>query len=214
MPEIHTYTTYKFEELSDEAKENAIRALKEINVDGGFEWWDTTVENAADIADMLGINTRVKRVKRVDGTYGYLPAIYFSGFWSQGDGACFEGSYQYKKGSVKAVKEEMPHDIELHRIAEGLAEVQKLNFYQIKARVSHHGRYSHSMSTTIDVSRKDGQDFVHGTSEQEVKDLLRSFMDWIYQQLESEYEYLLDDEQVKDSIIANGYDFHEDGTQA
>ena len=32
------------------------------------------------------------------------PVISYSGFCSQGDGACFEGCYEYKKGGVQAVK--------------------------------------------------------------------------------------------------------------
>ena len=33
-----TYTVYSYDELSDDAKENAIRELYDINVD--YEWWD------------------------------------------------------------------------------------------------------------------------------------------------------------------------------
>jgi len=42
-----TTTVYTFEELSDEAKENAVSRLRDINVD--HEWWDCTYDDAARI---------------------------------------------------------------------------------------------------------------------------------------------------------------------
>jgi len=36
-------------------------------------------------------------------------------------------------------------------------------------------------------------------------------MRWIYRQLKTEYEYSVSDEVVAENIIANGYEFTEDG---
>jgi hypothetical protein len=36
-------------------------------------------------------------------------------------------------------------------------------------------------------------------------------MDWLYLTLEKEYEYLTSEETIKESLIANEYDFTEDG---
>jgi len=40
-------TVYKFDELSDEAKQQSIENLYDLNVD--YEWWDCTYEDAENI---------------------------------------------------------------------------------------------------------------------------------------------------------------------
>ena len=42
-----TITVYKFNELSDEAKENALNSLRDINVD--HDWWDAVYDDAENI---------------------------------------------------------------------------------------------------------------------------------------------------------------------
>ena len=42
-------------------------------------------------------------------------------------------------------------------------------------------------------------------------DLMNDFNDWMYYRLRDEYEYLTSDEAVAESIIANEYEFDEDG---
>lgn len=41
------YNVYKFNELSDEAKEKALEKLYDLNVD--YEWWESTYEDAKNI---------------------------------------------------------------------------------------------------------------------------------------------------------------------
>lgn len=45
--ETKTYNVYKFSELSQEAKENAINLLYDINVD--YSWWDGIYEDARNV---------------------------------------------------------------------------------------------------------------------------------------------------------------------
>ena len=61
------------------------------------------------------------------------PCIWFSGFWSQGDGACFEGRYAYAPRASLRIRDYAPRDTELHRIADALQALQRLNFYQLTA---------------------------------------------------------------------------------
>lgn len=190
---------FKFEELSDAAKEKARAWFRTDYPD--YEWWDSVYADAESIFTILGIDARDRR--------GKSPAIQFSGFWSQGDGACFEGSYSYAKGSARAIKRYAPKDEELHRIAYELMQVQKRNRYGITAQLTHRDRYSHEYSVSIDV---DGCDDSSKSSDGEtVRDLLRDMMRWIYSTLEKEHEYLTSDENVDESIIANEYEFEEDG---
>ena len=48
-------------------------------------------------------------------------------------------------------------------------------------------------------------------AEDDIKEIARDFMRWIYKRLESEYEYSVSDEAVEENIITNEYEFTEDG---
>ena len=111
-----TTTVYQYHELSDEAKEKARDWFREVSAGDDF-FSESVFEDAATIADLMGLDIRQTHVKRGDGSSHWNPVIYWSGFCSQGDGACFEGSYRYKPGSVKAVTDYAPLDDELQRIA-------------------------------------------------------------------------------------------------
>jgi len=190
---------YEFDELSLVARGEVLQAAREINVD--FDgWWDDVFDDAKTIGGILGIEIR---------------DIYFSGFASQGDGACFVGRYAYEAGSVKEILEYAPVDGKLHRIAKGLYEVQRRNFYRLSATVKHSGHYYHKFCTDISVygDGRNGKDLVTQTVEARVTELLRDFMQWIYDKLEEEYEYLTSDEAVIETLRANEYGFTVDGSR-
>jgi hypothetical protein len=63
----------------------------------------------------------------------------------------------------------------------------------------------------VDVSHADDRYRDIGTAEDDIRDELRAFADWIYSQLENEYDYIQADEQVDESIRANEYEFTADG---
>lgn len=75
--------------------------------------------------------------------------------------------------------------------------------------MKHTGRYCHSRSTTIDVYANDEEAYTN--QNEEVEELLRDFMNWIYRQLEQEYEYLTSDEAIAETIRANEWKFRENG---
>ena len=142
-----------------------------------------------------------------------MTTIYYSGFWSQGDGACFEGRYEYKRGALKAVKDYAGQDQELHRIVKALQDVQRKNFYQLTARCIHSGHYYHSGCMSVDVERSDDKEMTDD-AEGTVKECLRDFADWIYKQLEQEYDYRTGEEACREAIEANDYEFTEKGEMA
>lgn len=207
MPVIETTTRtlYKFDELSDEAKEKAHHWYREAGA--GDQWWDCVYEDAQTLAGLLGISLDYKH-----GHAPHLsPAIWFAGFSSQGDGACFEGSYRYARDSVAAVKAHAPQDTELHRIAKGLQDVQRPHFYKLIATAKHRGHYYHSGYMQVEVEHGDDLYRDIGDAEGDVIQLLRDFADWIHTRLEAEWDYLNADEQVDENIVANEYMFTEDG---
>jgi hypothetical protein len=145
---------YTFDELSDSAKEKAREWYREGNLD--YEWWDCTYDDAVKCAECLGIEiaTRDRNWRNITtGKSGVSKetCIYFSGFCSQGDGACFEGSYSYRKGWRKALKAYAPIDKELLEIGEALQEAQKQVRWGATATIKHSGRYYHERSIDVDV---------------------------------------------------------------
>lgn len=210
MREITT-KLYQFDELPDDAKEHA------------REWWrnleaqdcdlSAVLEDFEQIADLIGLELKTHSVKPYGGGTRQEANIYFSGFSSQGDGACFEGFYQYAKGAARKLKEYAPQDTELARIADGLQELQRRNRYQITASCSHSGHYYHARSMSVDVERADEKALTAG-AEEEMTELLRDLADWLYHQLEREYEYRRSDENVDESIRINEYEFTKEGRRA
>lgn len=198
---------YQFDELSPEAQEKALEKLWDINTDD--DWYRFMFDDFEQIAEILGITFKRHNVRLMGGSDRSDPNIFFRGFYSQGDGACFEGSYAYEKGSVKKIREYAPVDTELHRIAQELFEIQKKNLYQIRALVRHRGHYYHEYCTEITVENDRGE--IYGTVEAEIEQLLRDFMKWMYRQLRSEYEHQSSREQVIETIRLNEYDFLKDG---
>ena len=185
---------YTFDELDDEAKDKVRQRWLEAGLDHG--WWDGVFEMATTAGKCLGID---------------VEDIQFSGFWSQGDGAGFKGSYAYKKGWRAALKAEFGGDalVELERIGLELQDIQRPVFYKLEAGVNMNPQY---MSVNVDVDDYGLTDRQWAMRrESDVRDTMRSFADWIYESLEQEYEYLTSDEAVRESIEANGYLFTEEG---
>jgi hypothetical protein len=203
---------YQYDELSDKAKARAVDTMREQAADDDW-WYESVFDDAVEIAGLMGIEIEQRAVKFRDVVVGHKPAIFFSGFSSQGDGACFEGRYRYTKGSVKAVVEYAPKDEELHRIVRGLKAIQSLHAYQLIATVRHRGNYSHKYCTEIDVSDTRDRE-VSTEAHTTVRELLRDYMEWIYRQLQSEYEYRTGDEAVIEDIRANEMEFTEEGVRA
>lgn len=205
---------FMFDQLSDEAKARALEKNYEVNVD--HEWWDSVYDDAVMMAAVMGIDISCRRGSS-------QAAIWFSGFSSQGDGACFEGQYSYKKGALKALKSEasagykdqqtgqwvtIESNVELHRICKGLQDAQRGHFYKLEADVKQRGHYNHSGCTSIEVSHAEDLSRDIGDAEDDIAQLLRDFMDWIYARLNAEYDYLTSEEQVKEALVDVEFDEH------
>jgi len=191
-----TIKLYKFLELPEEIQEQILDKEREREL--WYEWYDFAFEDIKNIGEILGIQ---------------VDKIYFSGFWNQGDGACFEGKCFYKKGCLKKIKEYAPKDEVLHQIAERLVSLQKRNFYDLHATIKHSGHYYHEYCTNIHVDYYGNvnREYASESDEEEMIDILREFMRWIYRRLEKEYEYLTSDEVLRENLIEGDYEFTEDG---
>lgn len=110
------------------------------------------------------------------------------------------------------IREYAPHDEELHRIADELCLLARI-YYPAYAWVETSGRYSHSGTMRIvhyepmdESTDEDFADEVHTHVEETLTQLFRDLADWLYAQLEREYEHLTSDEVVWDTIQANELD--------
>jgi hypothetical protein len=194
---------FQYDELNDKAKEKARDWYKQNVACSDSSWFEGVYIQAEAAAVLLGILLDSKR--------GNMPTIYFNGFWSQGNGACFEGSYSYAKGSVQAISKEFPQDIELQRIAKELQTTQRRNFYKLACTMKHRGHYYHSGCMSVDVHNTDSMYRDIGDAEDEITQSMRDFADWIYKRLEDEQDYLTSDEQVIESLQINEYEFDIEG---
>lgn len=210
MPQIIATTVYHLSELPECAKERA----RSWDREGGFDhdWYDAVYEDFQHIAEILGIHLNTRTVRLVGGRTREDPCIWFTGFWSQGDGACWTGTYTYRKSAAVDLRAYAPQDETLHSIAERLQVVQRQNFYQLNAKVTHRGNCCHAYNMDIAVTR-DGpfSQEIPGDAEAIIVDALRDLANWLYRQLEREYDYLTSDEAVDETLIANGYTFTEEG---
>lgn len=199
MPREHIQTVYKFDELSGSAKEKAREWYRDGALD--YAWWDSCYEDFERVGEILGITFDRKKP--------HSPAIWFQGFYTQGSGSAFDGSYSYAKQAPKKIWEYAGQDTELHRIADALQALQKRHFYRLTASIEGIG----DNYISVDVARSDDTDFSCATipEEQDLVDLLKDFNHWMFKQLQAEYEYLTSDEAVDESIRANEYEFTEDG---
>ena len=87
MSEVIETTVYRLDELSDAAKDAARAWYRE----GGFDddWYDAVYEDFQRIAEILGLDLNTRSVRLMGGGMRQDPCIWFTGFWSQGDGACY-----------------------------------------------------------------------------------------------------------------------------
>lgn len=155
------------------------------------DWHDSTIEDAQQVAGHLGI---------------YPIGIYYRGFSSQGDGACFVGRWYRRQVNVEALKVYAPIDETLHNIAEELAKAPDGLFVDI----THTSNYYHENTMQFEFNAQDEvEDFVPDPDA--VRASLRRFAKWIYRQLETEYSHRISLEAFEEQEADSENEYYEDG---
>ncbi|MGM5030053.1 antitoxin of toxin-antitoxin stability system [Tardiphaga sp. 862_B3_N4_1] len=210
MPEIIETTLYRLDELSDDAKDKARAWYREGAFD--YDWFEFVYDDFERVSEILGLRLKTRAVRLYGGGVRHKPCIWFQGFWSQGDGACFETFYSYRKEAPRRIREHAPQDTELYRIADALQAIQQRNFYQLHAEASHSGHYYHEYCMSISAERDSAtwQDMT-ADAEDTVLEAMRDLARWLYRQLEIEYEHQTSDAVVDESIEAMDYTFTASG---
>ena len=162
-------------------------------------WWDCVESDFKEDMSKVGI---------------WVDKLYFSGFSSQGDGACFIGKLDnaltyldhHHQGQYPMIRKLLEQGGEVY------------------AKSRHTGRYYHSNSVTISVGVDRFDDILEMKSDlqrevavqwdalldKEYEDLetdltnqWRTYMDEVYRKLEVEYDYRVSDEAVWETLEAN-----------
>lgn len=81
----------RFKLLPQHVQDEILDKHRDWNVADGYDWWDSVYYDFIEKMKEQGIEVDTKTERTHKGREYVRPAIYFRGFWSQGDGACFEG---------------------------------------------------------------------------------------------------------------------------
>jgi len=186
---------FQFNELSEDAKEKARNWYRNGAFD--YPWHEYTIDEFKEGQKEFEVEK-----------------VYFSGFWSQGDGAMFEYSGisdEYKEALIDGLK-----------LPNWKKRVLK-KYADISCNGKHSGHYYHerSCSQSFNIEADNGAqyyqnienliDSVSSDIEEAIEQNYISIAKDLYRTLEKEYDFLNSDEQVDESILANEYEFTEDG---
>lgn len=187
--------------MTPEIKAKLLEKYRTFNVDH-IDWWDCVYEQFQEDMKTVGI--------RVD-------EMYFSGFWSQGDGACFEGVVENWDLFLKS----LGHDNE-YLINEAT--------YNWTFSSKHQGHYYHEncvafFDDSISLpNHADDEDWAHyyldgkeelrkavivsqlaqySGIESDFVEAFKRHMRDLYSRLEDEYDNLTSDEAVLEALEAN-----------
>jgi hypothetical protein len=176
----------------DEVKEKAIEENRYINVDDFSDWYNFVFYDWKDKLNKIGFCNA---------------EIYFSGFSSQGDGACFDNdSYHF--------------DLNLLLKNVDLTDEEREKIYNLKddfeltiERIGFH--YCHENTRVINLEQfyiedEDSKNLLYHF-ENLLEDLRESLCVQIYEDLEKEYDYLTSDDAIYETLQANEYYFEENG---
>lgn len=186
-------------------------ALLEKHCDANVfdEWWDSVYEMFVEDCAEKGIEVDTHTIRTVGDKQAQCHSIYFSGFWSQGDGACFDGHVSdWPKFLASCGR------ADLVPLYEKLDPALVLNW-------SHSGHYYHSgcasfrsglyvsnpfdedddilQYATWDAITESGGIF--NALEDDFIKYVRGLMDGLYKSLEEEHDYLTSDERVVEYIL-------------
>ncbi len=200
-----TIEIFQYDELSDAAKSKARDWYREAST-GDLHYAESVTEDFQAIAALVGIEIG----KRGDG-----PAIGWSGFCCQGDGASFEGTFTGKPCGAERVKAYAPVDEALHAIAARIdAAISSTAPFELSATITQSGRYVHArtMDAQFDAIGPDGipAEIAEGIKS-ELLECFRALADWLYRQLEAAHDWETGDENVAETIKANEYEFTAEG---
>lgn len=188
---------YKFDELSKEVQEKVIEKNRDINVYD--DWHEFILEDW---------------IKEVIPSKGFEATnIYYSGFWSQGDGAMFE---------YDGISDELLNEFIDTLNLSPMRRQWLVNNLYAGANGKHRGHYSHEKccSHTIhwDIANAHWSTNLYKWIESFADDFEAFIIDRyedicreLYRALEESYDYLTEERQIVETLYGQDYDYTENG---
>jgi len=183
---------FKFQELQGKAKEKAQNWLIEGN--------DHVCPECAE-----DFKTELE-------SFGFFDVkVCYSGFYSHGDGASFEGKIGIEKLSklVETLKENQPKEWETVK-ADYIPVPAWLGEYNNSVGVHTRGHYCHSNTMVINDYQTD-DDGNEWDGEKDFLQICKYLADNFYRDLGNSWDYACKDEQLAETCESNGYLFNERG---
>ena len=219
--ETITRKLYTYSELEPKAQSKARDWYRAASAGDNY-FTESITDELVDTCEALGWNLTGRDGK---------PQVYWSGFWCQGDGACFVGTWSASRldrdrvaaiildrPEVGADGASIPDNAETARILHEYLRLAAV-FPDSAGTSEHRGHYSHSHNVAVEFDTgeeldTDAKQDAAALAAAEFAAASRDLMDQFYRNLEKEWEYRNSDEAVTEDIEANDYEFLEDGTRA
>lgn len=171
---------YPVNELPEDIKTKVLNKYRYINTEDSY-WYEPTIEDWKNELHKQGFPNA---------------EIHFSGFHSQGDGACFDADIDVKHFGLRF--SELLNEYACFRIE--------------KTRQSSYYFHKNTRYTAYYSTRKNNIDtYLKGLNES-IESVRVELCKKIYSDLENQYNYLTSDEQVIEFLTENDYYFTENGT--
>lgn len=193
----------KFTELSKERQQELIEKYCE----GQHEFFDgsAVTEDWEQILNYLG----------------FLDVnIHWSGFWSQGDGACFSGRWYVEcvnyagltfHLSEETAKEYGAYAERAKAVYDFADDGDDLPPSLVRyADITHTGRYCHEHSVSFSYDDEEPDDGYTDDAVKEFEDWCRGLMRTIYRALESEYDYFTGEDYAREMLEHDDEDYEEE----
>ena len=192
---------YSLDEVknNDELLKKVLEKHHEINV--YYDWWDCIYDGQKEKIEEVGF---------------HISKIYFSGFWSQGDGAMFE----YDRIDDKLLNE-FVETLDIFPIRKQWI----INNVYVSGKGHHRGRYNHEKCCSHSIGWEIDNGDLHWSTnfyqwlesfadefEEFIVDKYEDLCRDLYRALEKEYDYLTSEESILESLELNGYEFDINGT--
>ena len=185
--------TIKYQDLPEDRKEQIRNKHREAGLYD--DWWEYVYEDAKEIGKQFGL---------------FIDDVLFSGFWSQGDGACYKGSLRFKECDERDLPEEVREVYRTLHTVNSLLKIMDSDDY-LFVGIKTDGRYSHEygMDFSYYEDRSYEAEEVVDVHREGIEEALRDYARWIYRTLEKEYEYLTSDECIDEHLHDEEYDDEE-----
>ena len=207
MPRIKTTTLYRFEELTDAAQKLALQELWDINVD--YEWWDFAVEDISNFGEASGLGCKYGKEFDID-LRAYIHITGLSALFSTllANRAKVEQEYPnlYAEALCPFLGQFSARD---YRNLARLERTGELGYLSGETSTDRQGiqsdidAYGGTAYPRIDALL----DRLAGAWKAFLSDVERAYLGM----LRREYEYHTSAEAIRETIIANEYEFTEDG---